>query len=76
MRSAAASRRTPSGTGYGKDDPLRGIRRTLRQSIESLSDKQVAGLAKKLEEGDPTHELAIARSMLGVGVRPDEMVVF
>ncbi len=43
-----------------KDDPLYGIRRTLAQGLESLSEKQVARLEKKLEEGDPTHEVAIA----------------
>lgn len=45
--------------GHAKD-PLYGIRRTLQQGIESLSEKQVARLEKKLKEGDPTHEVAIA----------------
>ncbi len=43
-----------------KDDPLYGIRRTLQQGLESLTEKQVARLEKKLEDGDPTHEVAIA----------------
>lgn len=43
-----------------KDDPLYGIRRTLQQGIESLTEKQVARLEKKLEAGDPNSEVTIA----------------
>lgn len=43
-----------------KNDPLYGIRRTLQQGIESLTEKQVARLEIKLEAGDPNSEVAIA----------------
>lgn len=43
-----------------KDDPLWGIRRTLQQGIESLTEKQVARLEKKLAAGDPNQEVTIA----------------
>ncbi|WP_445260441.1 ISL3 family transposase [Pseudarthrobacter raffinosi] len=43
-----------------KDDPLYGIRRTLQQGIESLTEKQVARLERKLEAGDPNSEVTIA----------------
>ncbi|MGH7429042.1 MAG: ISL3 family transposase [Candidatus Methylomirabilaceae bacterium] len=43
-----------------KDDPLYGIRRTLQQGIESLTEKQAARLERKLEAGDPNHEVTIA----------------
>lgn len=43
-----------------KDDPLYGIRRTLQQGIESLTEKQAARLEKKLEAGDPNSEVTIA----------------
>lgn len=43
-----------------KEDPLFNIRRTLQQGIESLTEKQVIRLEKKLEAGDPNHEVAIA----------------
>jgi transposase len=43
-----------------KEDPLYGIRRTLLQGVESLTQKQVARLERGLEEGDPNHEVTIA----------------
>ena len=43
-----------------KEDPLFNIRRTLQQGVESLTEKQVARLERKLESGDPNHEVSIA----------------
>lgn len=43
-----------------KDDPLFNIRRTLQQGIESLTERQVARLEKKLEAGDPNSDVTIA----------------
>ena len=43
-----------------KEDPLWNIRRTLQQGIESLSEKQVARLERKLEAGDPNYEVTTA----------------
>lgn len=42
------------------NDPLRNIRRTLVQGIESLREIQVARLERKLEAGDPNYEVTTA----------------
>ncbi|XAS69761.1 ISL3 family transposase [Micrococcaceae bacterium Sec5.7] len=41
-------------------DPLYGIRRTLQVGAEHLTQKQVARLDAKLENGDPNHEVTLA----------------
>nr|WP_113719697.1 ISL3 family transposase [Arthrobacter dokdonellae] len=43
-----------------KADPLFGIKRTLQQGVESMTEKQVARFERKLNEGDPKGEVTVA----------------
>ncbi|NVN00101.1 transposase [Arthrobacter sp. SDTb3-6] len=43
-----------------KADPLFGIKRTLQQGVEWMTEKQVARFEKKLNEGNPKGEVTIA----------------
>jgi transposase len=45
--------------GHAKD-PLYGIRRSLQIGVEHLTEKQIARLDSKLEQGDPNHEVTLA----------------